>query len=317
VVIAIDPAGRSGDPARAAAHALIAAYRAAGVAVVEEGRTPIDPGDPAAADDRQIIARAAQLGLTTRTAEPAHASKPDPDASVREGAIAIVRAFAETSGVRAVVTLYRGNGELITGFSAVAGQPMTAPAPAAPAPPTTVAVTSPTPPADGTVADELMRARSTQPTPDKDGVVRLWLPGARSLQLLRQKVFYGSGASLGVTNIVCRAPCGEVVDGSLGEEFTVGERESSVSPAFALTGHTGDVTVNFKPANSTRIKVGGWLALASLGAIVTGGFVWAYNGDDQHIYKSMLGAGVVGMPLFIMLGRSGAPEVSLSAGRPR
>ena len=206
-VVAVAKPGRPGEETRAAAAALVAAYRAAGIATVKDGAAL---GEVSGADDAAIVIRAAQLSVDR---------------------IAIVRAFAQGPSVHAVVTIYGANRQLVTSFSAIAGQALAAPA----APPSS----------DAGVADHILGNRSAEPSLDQDGVVRLWVePKDPDLQLLRhyQNV-------VGRSKIVCRSPCGVVVDGSLGERFAFGKMDRRDTEPFQLIGHHGDVTATVKPTD--------------------------------------------------------------------
>jgi hypothetical protein len=277
-VVAVASAGQAGEQARAAAAALTAAYRSAGVVTVKDG------GALPEADDAAIVGQSGALQV---------------------GAIAIVRVFIERPTARAIVTLYSASNQLITGFSAVAGQALTTPAPGAA-------------PGSDTVADQLMRTRAAaaEPALDKDGVVRLWMPHNPQLQLLRTQLIQGANLSVGLSRIVCRAPCGVVVDGSLGEEFTVGEREEPLIRPFQLVGHHGDVTIDFKRKNRGLEIGANYLSLFSLLATIGGALLVAED-TRSNTGKLLIGGGVGGFVGCYFMWRGARPEIALTPGRPQ
>lgn len=271
-VIAIDKPGRMGDATKGAAAALVSAYRAAGVAIQEVASL----GAVADGDDAEIVARAKSLSAEK---------------------VVIVRGFAEGPTSRAVVTLYDANGQLVTGFSAVAGQALQAPVAATAA--------APSSPVDDSVADRLMRTK-VEPAMTKDGQVRLWIKQKDPmLQLM--------GGSRG---IVCRAPCGEVIDGSLGEVFLFAHGGRLATDPFQVIGHKGDVTADVKPsrlglrlAGSTFLWSG--ITAAGLGAIAVS------DSDKRGVGVAAIGGGVAAAVIGYLMQRAGSSRVILTDGRPK
>ncbi|HEX7841574.1 MAG TPA: hypothetical protein VF469_29090 [Kofleriaceae bacterium] len=288
-VVAVAKPGRPGAEARAAAGALLAAYRAAGIVKVKDGSTL---GAVSEAEDAAIVARAAALAVDK---------------------VAIVRAFVEGPSVRAIVTVYGADRQLVTGFSAVAGEALAAPAA--------------TPGSDGSVADQIMRTRS-EPSLDKDGVVRLWVQSQRpGVQLLRTSVAQvtagGATGTVGYSKIVCLAPCGVVVDGSLGEAFTFGVQEAPATDTFQLVGWKGDVTAHVKPVNPGLRRYGLYMMLFGGGAFLWGGLVArndsAFGGMSAYGTYEKIGliGGAAGLVAGYLMFHAGAPEVTLTPGRPQ
>jgi len=289
-VVAVAKPGVPGAETRAAAAALVAAYRAAGVAKVSDGSSL---GEIAEAEDAAIVTRAAALAVDK---------------------VAIVRAFVEGPSVRAIVTVYGADNQLVTGFSAVAGQALAAPPAAAPG-------------NDGSVADQIMRTRAAgtgEPPTDKDGVVRLWVQSSEpQIQLLRTSFARvqggsGSGGTVGFSSIVCRAPCGVVVDGSLGEAFTFGIQESPRTNQFQLVGWKGDVTAHVKPA-SPGLRLGGFTLLGFGGVSLLSGTVFALSGapNSDTFSTVTIVSGAAALLAGYWMFRAGAPEMSLTQGRPQ
>lgn len=294
-VIAVSRPGRPGSEARQAAFALAGAYRTAGVATVKDGSSL---GDVVEAEDTAIVARAAPLGVDE---------------------VAIVRAFLDGAAVRAIVTVYAAGGQLAIGFSALAGQALAAPAPAA------TGAAAPT--ADGSAADRTLRgAMPAAPALDKDGVVRLWVTSREpNVQLLRTTVGpMALGAAQGVivtSRLVCRAPCGTVIDGSLGETFTFGLEENPRTDAFQLLGHKGEVTAKVTPANP-GLRIGGFmLGAAGAAAAITGGVILALPTPEGKVHSTAataaLIAGGVGFALGAIMYHDGAPDIAFVAGRQK
>jgi hypothetical protein len=282
-VVAVARSGRPGEDTRAAAAGLVAAYRAAGIATVKDGSALGEVGE---AEDAAIVARAGALSVEK---------------------IAIVRAFAEGASVRAIVTIYGANGQLVTGFSAIAGQALAAPAAA--------------PSNDGSVADQIMRSKPSEPAFDKDGVVRVWVrPKDPQLQLLRTSVAEvrtgGTAAMVGFSSIVCRAECGVVIDGSLGEQFVFGKQEAATTPTFQLLGHRGDVTATVESANRGLLLGGRGLQLIALLGLI-GGVTGLFVDDYRTTGAIGIGAAAVVMTGGIVMERAGLPTVTLTQGRPQ
>lgn len=292
--------GRPGAEAGMAASALAAAYRRAGVAVVKVGSAL---GAITEVDDAMLVARAAVLAVDE---------------------VAVVRAFVEGPVVRAVVAVYAANGQLATRFAGVAGQAI--PMPIDPAPASSSAApgapaTTPPPAASDRVADQVMLARGPGwPMPDRDGVVRLWVTSKEPyVQLLRTSVAPVSvGVSAGVvvtSSVVCRAPCGTVVDGSMGETFTFGLKEVPRTDTFQLLGRKGDVTAKVKPAN-LGLRVAS-LALLGFGGVSALGGAALANGPQSDVATASLVGGAAAMLVGYLLYNAGSPEIEFRPGRPK
>jgi hypothetical protein len=246
-------------------------------------------GEVSEAEDAAIVARAAALSVDK---------------------VAIVRAFVEGPSVRAIVTLYGANNQLVTGFSAVAGQALAAPATG--------------PASDGSVADQIMRTK-TEPA-DKDGVVRLWVqPNDTKIQLLRTQLTHvtasnGATGTLGFSDIVCRAPCGVVVDGSLGETFTFGDEQVPLTDRFQLIGHKGDVTARVK-LGRPYLRQAAWFAGIFAISGLTMGSISAFSSSesihDDTITAVGLGGGGALLVGAIVMYVASSPDVSFTTGRPK
>jgi hypothetical protein len=294
-VIPVTKPGALGEETRSAANALVTAYRNAGVATVKDAEAI---GAVADGDDAAIVTRAAGLAVAE---------------------VAIVRVFLEGPTVRAIVTIYGADHQLITGFSAIAGQPLQVPAGGDNRAPVQAARAEVLPEA---TIDARAEAKSDEPVPDKDGVVRLWMRQPDpEVQLLRTDVApLQTTHSTGVvvtSGIICRAPCGTVVDGSLGEPFTFGRLGMPLTHQFQLLGHTGDVTADVKLA-SPGLRFGGfWLLGLGLGGVAGGAALLASGNDDLHTQGGyFLVGGVVSTLVGYVMYRAGSPSVTLTAGRP-
>jgi hypothetical protein len=281
--IAVVPAGRSRAESRAAADALAAAYRAAGVPRVDDARALGDVGD---AEDPAIAVRAAALSVER---------------------VAVVRAFLDSTTARAVVTLYTSAGQLVAGFSATAGQPLAAPAARG---------------AEGGVADKVLRERDAAPMPHKDGVVRLWIRSPDpQIQLLSSTfspiAIDGAAGTLAVHNVLCRAPCGEVIDGSLGGEFYFGGKGLMSSRGFQLLSMKGDVTATVKPRGRGRWIAGNVVACLGTVAAALGtlGLLTSDGDRNASIAAVAGGAGLLGIGIPLIL--TSMTTYSFAPGRPR
>jgi hypothetical protein len=274
-VIAIAKPGRTGEETRRAAAALVNAYRTAGVTEVQDRSTVAD----VSSEDGDIVTRAAALAVDE---------------------IAIVRVFIDGPSVRAVVTLYRKDHQLVASFSAVAGEPLPA---------------------------HSQTLQGAAVPLQKDGVVRLWIRSeSRRLQMLRTATLAAPAgtSTLQLSNVICISPCGEIVDGSRGETFTFGEEGQAETSAIQLLGYQGDVTATVKPLN--RGLFWGGLSLASVGVttLILGlGFVALADGDEAHVQQDRrLGlyvslSGVVATIPGILMMVAGRSQIDLAPGRPR
>lgn len=296
-VVAVTRPGRLGAETSAAAAALVAAYRAAGVANVKDGAAL---GAVLDADDAAIARRASVLAVEN---------------------IAVLRVFLEEPRPRAVVTIYDAQGQLVTGFSAVAGQ-------AVAAPPGRDSVATAPVQVEKPVAAPASAAASepAEPSLDEAGMVRLWVKQRDpELQLLMTNVAPITGGNvvgqMVTSSIVCRAPCGIVVDGSQGEPFTFGELGEPRTRQFNFLRHKGDVTADVKLANRGLIIGGQTLVGVGLVTLV-GGIIFAATSTDE--YPQGFGDYNVAAAIAGGLATAGGgymwwagfPSVDLAPGRP-
>lgn len=178
-------------------------------------------------------------------------------------------------------------------------------------------------------------ASPREPSLDKNGVVRMWIESATpNIQLLRTSSSdvtsstHTSGMQptqvmLDVSHVLCIAPCGEVVDGSLGETFTFGLEEQPRTNRFQLLGHHGDVTAKVTPAKP-GLRLAGFTAMG-FGAvsILAGGtfsLIGATSdgalGNQQPFGLVTLGIGTaLTLAGYLMFSHS-APAMDLTAGKP-
>ena len=78
----------------------------------------------------------------------------------------------------------------------------------------------------------------------------------------------GGIAIISASELLCRAPCDQVIDGSRGELFRLKEGDSWVGPKFRLHDRTGDVVLkaNLHSPGNKGVKVGGIVVTAVGGA---------------------------------------------------
>jgi len=149
-------------------------------------------------------------------------------------------------------------------------------------------------------------------TPEK-GLVRLHVKtDNQQFQLKRNVATIMTSATTGVLiqEVICRAPCGAVVDGRLGEQFYFGGLNVIESDRFQLINYAGDVEATVKEGNHTMHSVGGsMLVIGILGAVVGG--IFALTGDAKI---GLIGAGAgTGLAVggYLMYAGPGATTVDL------
>ncbi len=118
------------------------------------------------------------------------------------------------------------------------------------------------------------RVVAPAPTLGSPGVVRLHVDSPEPVVVRAHATAYGQVGAYGfvidAARPVCASPCDKVVDGSSGQEFTVGGNGVSESRRFALSGMSGDVRLDVNPG-SQGLRVGGvWLSVLGGTAVVTG-----------------------------------------------
>lgn len=136
----------------------------------------------------------------------------------------------------------------------------------------------------GTAADGAAPEAQLQlpATPEK-GLVRLTVKTDNpQVQLKRNVATIMTSATTGVLiqEVICRAPCGEVVDGRKGEQFYFGGKNFIESDRFQLIDYSGNLEARVKEGNHTMYVVGGsGLVIGILGAVV--GLLYAATGDAK------------------------------------
>jgi len=128
-----------------------------------------------------------------------------------------------------------------------------------------------------------------------------------------------SGAT-SLAEIVCRAPCDEVIDGRRGEEFFFGGTGVSPSSHFQLFDKQGDLTAEVKPGSRLK-RTGGLVSLFIGAGFATGGGLLladdaAGTGNVSHLGVAggvALGIGAVALIAGAVLFASGETDHTLAA----
>ena len=125
-------------------------------------------------------------------------------------------------------------------------------------------------------AQPVMPTRVEGPAPalGSPGVVRLHIDSPAPVVVRAHATAYGQVGAYGfvidAARPVCASPCDKVIDGSLGQDFTVGGSGVTESRRFGLSGMTGDVQLNVSPG-SQGLRVGGaWLTILGGTAAISG-----------------------------------------------
>jgi hypothetical protein len=129
----------------------------------------------------------------------------------------------------------------------------------------------------------------------------------------------GGTGTVGFSDIVCRAPCGVVVDGSLGETFTFGDQQIPLTDQFQLLGKKGDVTARVKLGKPVLRFWAWWTLGMGLAGVSLAAFDRFGPSDSRSDTKFTLSAvgGGVGLLAGYLMWSASAPEISLTQGRPR
>jgi len=121
------------------------------------------------------------------------------------------------------------------------------------------------------------------PATPENGLVRLTVKTDNpQVQLKRNVATIMTSATTGVLiqEVICRAPCGAVVDGRKGEQFYFGGKNFIESDRFQLIDYSGNLEARVKEGNHTMYTVGGvGLVVGILGAVV--GLLYAATGDAK------------------------------------
>lgn len=125
-------------------------------------------------------------------------------------------------------------------------------------------------------------------TPEK-GIVRLTIKTDNPQVQLKRKVARITSGSTGllVEELICRTPCGAVIDGRKGEEFYFGGKDYLASDPFQIIDHSGNLEATVKEGSYVAYSLGsGFLVIGILG-IVLGG-IFATTGEVKW---GLIGAG--------------------------
>jgi len=144
----------------------------------------------------------------------------------------------------------------------------------------------------GTASDE-----PQFPAVPEKGLVRLTIKTDDQQVQLRRRVAQiagSNGSGLIVEDLICRTPCGSVLDGRKGEEFYFGGKDVLPSKAFQVIDYAGNVEASVKPG-SWGGAFGGMslMTLGLLGVILGGTFVWIKDYRTTGLVS--LGAGTAMM----------------------
>ncbi len=117
------------------------------------------------------------------------------------------------------------------------------------------------------------------PTPQlgMPGVVRLHIDSPLPARVIEQRsILVGRQGAYGVVlqqfSPVCISPCDRIIDGSLGQFYTLSPEEFPAPKPFSFAGMTGDVTLHVEPGSLGRRTGGLWMTIFGSG-LLGGGLV--------------------------------------------
>ena len=125
------------------------------------------------------------------------------------------------------------------------------------------------------------RGEPQLPATPENGIVRLTIKTDNpQVQLKRKVATVMTSATTGllIEELVCRAPCGVVVDGRKGEEFYFGGKDFIPSEPFQLITHSGNLEATVKEGNHLAYTLGGGFLVAR----TSSGPLRACRGRDQR-----------------------------------
>jgi hypothetical protein len=117
-------------------------------------------------------------------------------------------------------------------------------------------------------------------TPEK-GIVRLTVKTNNpQIQLKRNVATIMTSQTTGVLiqDLICRAPCGVVIDGRKGEQFFFGGMNVIASDSFQVIDYSGNLEATVKEGNHTAFWVSAMGIVVGLTGAITG-LVFAATGD--------------------------------------
>jgi hypothetical protein len=149
----------------------------------------------------------------------------------------------------------------------------------------------------GPAADSAPEAELQLPATPEKGLVRLTLKTDNpQIQLKRNVATIMTSSTTGVLiqDLICRAPCGAVVDGRKGEQFFFGGMNVIASDSFQLIDYSGNVEATVKEGSHGAFWGAVWGITLGVAAAV-GGLTWAAMGDT----KAGLITGAIGVGMTI------------------
>jgi hypothetical protein len=145
-------------------------------------------------------------------------------------------------------------------------------------------------------------------TPEK-GIVRLTLKTSNpQIQLKRNVATIMTSQTTGllIQDLICRAPCGVIVDGRKGEQFFFGGMDVIASDTFQLIDYSGNVEATVKEGSHGAFWGAVWGITLGLSAAI-GGLTWAAVGDAKWgLITAAVGVGMTvgGWVLYTRAGKT-------------
>jgi hypothetical protein len=149
----------------------------------------------------------------------------------------------------------------------------------------------------GTPANSAPEAELQLPATPENGIVRLTVKTDNpQIQLKRNVATIMTSATTGVLiqDLICRAPCGAVVDGRKGEQFFFGGMNVIASDSFQLIDYSGNVEATVKEGSHGAFYGAVWGITLGVAAAI-GGLTWAALGET----KAGLITGAVGVGMTV------------------
>jgi hypothetical protein len=170
----------------------------------------------------------------------------------------------------------------------------------------------------GSASDAAPEGELRLPATPEKGIVRLTVKTDNpQIQLKRNVATIMTSQTTGVLiqDLICRAPCGAVVDGRKGEQFFFGGMNVIASDNFQLIDYSGNVEATVKEGNHGAFWGAVWGITLGVCAAV-GGLTWAALGDVKAgLITGAIGVGMTvgGWVLYSKAGRTTVEFRPLSA----
>jgi hypothetical protein len=163
----------------------------------------------------------------------------------------------------------------------------------------------------GPAADAAPEGELQLPATPEKGIVRLTIKTDNpQIQLKRNVATIMTSQTTGVLiqDLICRAPCGAVVDGRKGEQFFFGGMNVIASDSFQLIDYSGNVEATVKEGSHGAFWGAVWGITLGVCAAV-GGLTWAALGDVK--WGLITGAVGVGMTVggWVLYSKAGKTTV--------